>query len=117
MVEQQPSKLNTRVRFPSPAPAFAREAREGCHAVARLAAPKLEERRREGEGGHSRQRASTWQASTGLSQRSERRLKGRRRAGIRPSLQPAGGNSPEDARWKRKNCRFLGRQLGCSAIS
>ena len=34
MVEQQPSKLNTRVRFPSPAPAFAREAREGCRAEA-----------------------------------------------------------------------------------
>src|SRR5689334_3755557 len=50
MVEQQPSKLNTRVRFPSPAPAFARfasygwasqprrlrsEASEGCLAEAR----------------------------------------------------------------------------------
>ena len=34
MVEQQPSKLMTRVRFPSPAPAFAREAREGCRAEA-----------------------------------------------------------------------------------
>jgi hypothetical protein len=34
MVERQLPKLHTRVRFPSPAPAFAREACEGCRAEA-----------------------------------------------------------------------------------
>ena len=37
MVEQEFSKLKTRVRSPSPAPASAREARGGCHAVAQRA--------------------------------------------------------------------------------
>jgi hypothetical protein len=37
MVERQLPKLHTRVRFPSPAPAFARAVSEGCRAEGRRA--------------------------------------------------------------------------------
>src|SRR5262245_57335758 len=37
MVERQPSKLNTRVRFPSPAPVFANGVCEDCLVEANLA--------------------------------------------------------------------------------
>jgi len=44
MVEQQPSKLNTRVRFPSPAPRFLRHDTISCDLArlyARLSPPPI----------------------------------------------------------------------------